>query len=299
MIRSMTGFASVSREHGAQRVGVTVKSVNHRFLDIALKASSILAPGENRLRALVQKRLTRGRVEISLMVDLDETPEREVVVDEALLDRLSAALEGARARGLVSGSFTASDILRVPQLVEIRARELAGDAQEARDAALADLAEQVLGDALEALVVMRETEGRFLAQDLAARVGTIVEIVNTLEAQSREGQAGLEARLRERLAELPSDLQGDPAAQAQEIVRFVARSDVDEELVRLRAHVEHWHALAESAEPCGRKLDFLVQEMNREINTIGSKIEGPRVSEQVISAKAELERIKEQVQNVE
>ncbi|HET9369968.1 MAG TPA: YicC/YloC family endoribonuclease [Vicinamibacterales bacterium] len=299
MIRSMTGFASVSREQPAQRISVTVKSVNHRFLDIALKSSSVLAPIENRLRALVQKRLTRGRVEIAVAVELDETPEREVVVDEALLERLSAALDGARARGLVAGSFTASDVLRVPQLVEIRARELAGEAQQARDAALGDLAEQVLGEALDALVVMRETEGRFLAQDLTARVGTIAEIVRVLEVQSREGQAGLDARLRERLAELPAELQGDPATQAQEIVRFVARSDVDEEIVRLRAHVEHWQALAASPEPCGRKLDFLVQEMNREINTVGSKIEGPRVSEQVIAAKAELERIREQVQNVE
>jgi uncharacterized protein (TIGR00255 family) len=295
----MTGFASVRREQAAQRISVTVKSVNHRFLDIALKSSSVLAPIENRLRGLVQKRLTRGRVEISIAVDLDETPEREVVVDEALLERLSAALDGARGRGLVTGSFTASDVLRVPQLIEIRARELAGDAQQAREAALGDLAEQVLGEALDALVVMRETEGRFLAQDLAARVGTIAQIVRVLEAQSCEGQAGLEARLRDRLAELPAELQGDPATQAQEIVRFVARSDVDEEIVRLRAHVEHWQALAAGPEPCGRKLDFLVQEMNREINTIGSKIEGPRVSEQVIAAKAELERIREQVQNVE
>jgi uncharacterized protein (TIGR00255 family) len=98
---------------------------------------------------------------------------------------------------------------------------------------------------------------------------------------------------------LPPDVQGDPAMTAQEIVRFVARSDVDEELVRLRSHFEHWRALADGPEPCGRKLDFLVQEMNREINTIGSKAEGTRATEIVIAAKAELERVREQVQNVE
>ena len=113
------------------------------------------------------------------------------------------------------------------------------------------------------------------------------------------GQTQREAKLRERLASLPADLQGDPSAMSQEIVRFVARSDVDEELVRLRAHFEHWNALSEGPEPCGRKLDFLVQEMNREINTIGSKAEGTRATEIVIQAKAELERVKEQVQNVE
>jgi uncharacterized protein (TIGR00255 family) len=116
---------------------------------------------------------------------------------------------------------------------------------------------------------------------------------------AREGQAALEGRLRERLAALPADLAGDPVAVAQEVVRFVSRSDIDEELVRLRSHVDHWRGLAEGAEPCGRKLDFLVQEMNREINTIGSKVEGAGGTEVVIAAKAELERIKEQVQNVE
>ena len=125
------------------------------------------------------------------------------------------------------------------------------------------------------------------------------DLVDELERLARDGQAQLEARLRERLAELPPDLAGDPAMVAQEVVRFVARSDVDEEIVRLRGHVEHWRALADGPEPCGRKLDFLVQEMNREINTIGSKVEGRARPKLVIAAKAELERIREQVQNVE
>jgi uncharacterized protein (TIGR00255 family) len=123
--------------------------------------------------------------------------------------------------------------------------------------------------------------------------------VDELERQAAAGQARLAERLRERLAELPSDLQADPAAAAQEIARFVARSDIDEELVRLRGHLEHWAALAAGADPCGRKLDFLVQEMNREVNTVGAKVEGPQVTEIVIAAKAELERIREQIQNVE
>jgi uncharacterized protein (TIGR00255 family) len=123
--------------------------------------------------------------------------------------------------------------------------------------------------------------------------------VDDLERLARDGQASLDARLRERLDALPADLRTDPAALAQEVVRFVARSDVDEEVVRMRGHLAHWRSLATSDEPCGRKLDFLVQEMNREINTIGSKVEGPRATETVIAAKAELERIREQVQNVE
>ncbi len=138
-----------------------------------------------------------------------------------------------------------------------------------------------------------------MAPILTARLATIAALVGDVEREAREGQMQLDARLRERIAALPADVQGDAALAAQEIVRFVARSDVDEELVRLRSHFEHWRSLADGPEPCGRKLDFLVQEMNREINTIGSKAEGSRATEIVIAAKAELERVREQVQNVE
>ncbi|HSF99960.1 MAG TPA: DUF1732 domain-containing protein, partial [Vicinamibacterales bacterium] len=164
---------------------------------------------------------------------------------------------------------------------------------------LATLVEAAVGEAIDAVAAMRETEGAYLASDVRARLSTLSGFVDELERLAREGQAGLEARLRERLEALPADLAAEPAAVAQEVVRFVARSDIDEEIVRMRGHFEHWRTLSEGGEPCGRKLDFLVQEMNREINTIGSKAEGPRVTEVVIAAKAELERIREQVQNVE
>jgi uncharacterized protein (TIGR00255 family) len=146
---------------------------------------------------------------------------------------------------------------------------------------------------------MRATEGRYLNTDLETRMATLAGFVAVLEREAADAQTRLETRLRERVAALPTDLQGDPAAIAQEVVRFVARSDVDEEIVRLRSHLDHWRSLADGPEACGRKLDFLVQEMNREVNTIGSKVEGTRGTEVVIAAKAELERVKEQVQNVE
>ena len=145
----------------------------------------------------------------------------------------------------------------------------------------------------------RVTTSEDVMRDIDARLATIAGFVSQVEQVSREGQQQLETRLRERLTSLPPDLQGDAAAVGQELVRFVARSDIDEELVRLRSHFEHWKELARGPEPCGRKLDFLVQEMNREINTIGSKAEGTKATEIVIAVKAELERVREQVQNVE
>jgi uncharacterized protein (TIGR00255 family) len=293
----MTGFASVSRDDGTARVGVTVKSVNHRFLDVVLKAPQVLAGLESRLRAIVGQRVARGRIEVSVALDLVEAPARDVVLDEALLERIARTMEAARAKGLVTGTISASDVVRLPQVLEIRSR--ADSAPMALPESVAGLVEAALTEAVDALVVMRETEGRFLRHDLETRLAGLATAVADVEREARAGQAAFEARLRDRLASLPSDLASDSSLLAQEVVRFVARSDIDEEIVRLRGHFDHWRALTDGPEPCGRKLDFLVQEMNREINTVGSKAEGTRAPEIVIGAKAELERVREQVQNVE
>jgi uncharacterized protein (TIGR00255 family) len=297
VIRSMTGFASVSRDLAGDKVQITMKSVNHRFLDVSVKLPPALVAIDQRVRAVVQQRLSRGRVELQIAADATAGAEREVVIDERLLEQVAAAVDSVRARGIITGSLTPSDLLRLPQVLEVRTR--AADPGGAISPTLTALVDLVLNDALDALVEMRETEGRFLAADLDGRLATMAGYVDTLERESAQAQGQLETRLRERISQLPADLHGDPAALAQEIVRFVARSDVDEEIVRLRGHLEHWQGLAAGAEACGRKLDFLLQEMNREVNTIGSKVEGARGTEVVIAAKAELERLKEQVQNVE
>jgi uncharacterized protein (TIGR00255 family) len=293
----MTGFAALSRETQTEKVSVTVKSVNHRFLDAAIKAPHALAAIDGRLRALVQQRVTRGRVELTVAAEVTTPPERDVVIDEALLEQVSAALASVRARGIVSGHLTLSDVLRLPQAFEVRTRGT--EAGAGQPPSLLALVDEVVGEALDALVTMRQTEGGFIGADLDRRLTTLAGFVDALEREAAEGQRQTEARLRERIAGLPADLQGDSSAVAQEVVRVVARSDVAEEIVRLRSHIAHWGGLAAAPEPCGRKLDFLVQEMNREINTIGSKVEGARATELVVAAKAELERIREQVQNVE
>jgi len=215
MIRSMTGFASVSREGHGARLSVTAKSVNHRFLDTQVKASQALAPIDSRLRALVQAVVTRGRVELSIGLEHTAPPPREVVLDEALLEQVAAAIDAVRAKGVVTGTLSASDALRIPQVIDIRPKVEAGGAGLAPE--LADLAIATLGDALAALVVMRETEGRFLQTDLDARLATIEALVGELESLARSGQQSLADRLRERLADLPQDLVGDPTALAQEV----------------------------------------------------------------------------------
>jgi uncharacterized protein (TIGR00255 family) len=296
VIRSMTGFASISRESDGQKVGVTAKSVNHRFLDMAIKAPSALSAIDGKLRAVVQQRLTRGRVEISINLEMPAQAEIKVTLNEAVLEQVSAAIADARQRGLVTGAFTVSDLLRMPQVLSISTDSSAS--QTIPESAL-NLVEATVADAIDALAVMRTTEGAFLRKDLEQRLQLLKGLVDLIEKEAVAAQAGLEARLRARLAELPSDLTSDATAVSQEVVRFVSRSDIDEEMTRLRGHFSHWTSLIDGPEPCGRKLDFLVQEMNREVNTVGSKAEGTRVPELVVSAKAELERVKEQVANVE
>jgi uncharacterized protein (TIGR00255 family) len=293
----MTGFAAAAQDAPHARVQVTVKSVNHRFLDVALKAPASLAAIEPRVRAVLQRRFVRGRIEIAIACEAAVRPVRDVVLDEGLLRQLAEAVDRAAGQGLVTGRLSASDVLRIPQVLEVRAA--AADATPSLPDEVADVVEAVVSEAAEALRRMRETEGRLLAADLDARLATLGEYVDRLDEAARSGQAELASRLRERLAGLAPDVAGDPAAVAQEIVRLVARSDVAEEVVRLRGHLVHWRALADGADPCGRQLDFLVQEMHREFNTLGAKAEGHRAGELVIAAKVEVERIREQVQNVE
>jgi uncharacterized protein (TIGR00255 family) len=186
-------------------------------------------------------------------------------------------------------------LLRFPQALSIRERAEA----ENEVAELGGRVEEAVAAALDELDTMRVREGGYLAKDLDARRTLLGELFARAAKAAEEGMAGLQVRLQERVRELQADALADETTIAQEIAKFVGRSDVTEEVVRFRGHLEHWRALAESSEPCGRKLDFLLQEMNREVNTLGSKAEGPAVSEVVVALKAELEKVREQVQNVE
>ena len=293
----MTGFASLTHEDERATIAVTVRAVNHRFLDLQLRVPHAFGDVEPRLRTLLQKRLSRGRVEVGISVQVRDLSVPTVELNMDVAHALSAAIEQARSQGLVSGTLSPGDLLRLPQAISVRERSIEADpALEARIAVSIEAAvEQALAD----LDGMRVREGTHLATDLDARRQTLVDLIEHLRLAADQGRNALETRLRERIDELRLELPADSAMIAQEIVRAAARSDISEEVTRFRAHLAHWRALTDTNEPCGRKLDFLLQEMNREINTIGSKADGIHVSELIINAKAELERMREQVQNVE
>jgi uncharacterized protein (TIGR00255 family) len=297
MIKSMTGFASLTHEDERATLGVTLRSVNHRFLDLQLRVPQSLAELEPRVRALLQKRLARGRVELAISVHLRNPAAPSVELNEDFANALAAAIERARERGLVSGMLTPGDLLRHPQAIAVRDRPTEPD--PVVEAQLGSSVEASIEQALADLDAMRVREGDHLRADLEARRQMLAALIERLRGAAEEGRAAVEARLHDRVAEISAELPVDQAMLAQEIVRAAARSDISEEVTRFRAHLAHWVALADGAEPCGRKLDFLLQEMNREINTIGSKADGIRISELIITAKAELEKMREQVQNVE
>ena len=297
MIKSMTGFASTTTEDDRATIGVTIRALNHRHLDLQLRVPQSLSAIEREIRTLVAARVARGRVELSLSLQLRDVPGVDVDLNEEFATALEAALTRARDRGLIIGALTPGDLLRLPQALTIRERQASADDQLMSEVMRGALA--AVDGALSDLDTMRSREGDHLRGDLDQRRVLVADLVERIAVAADDGRQAIEQRLAERVQQLRTDLQADEIAVAQEIVRTAARSDISEEVSRFRGHVAHWASLADGAEPCGRKLDFLLQEMNREVNTMGSKADGLRVSELVIAAKAELEKMREQVQNVE
>ena len=295
MIKSMTGFASVGVDHELATVGVTLRSVNHRYLDVQVRVPQVLAEQETELRGLVQSRVARGRVELAVTTRVIKPPAVEIGLNDPLVEALAVVVGRAHDRGLATGGLTSSDLLRFPQAVIVRERETDEASRRTIQRVVAEAVDRGLGE----LDEMRIREGKYLRADLDTRRALVADLVERLAVAAQTGEAGLVARLTTRVEELRGQNQVNEALVAQEVVRFAARSDVSEEVARLRGHLAHWSVLAESPDPCGRKLDFLLQEMNREVNTLGAKIEGAGVSELIVAAKAELEKLREQTQNVE
>jgi uncharacterized protein (TIGR00255 family) len=297
MIKSMTGFASLTHEDEHATVEVTLRSVNHRFLDLQIRLPHWLAAFEARVRGVLQRGLSRGRVEAAVSVQERRASAPTVELDVDFIASLATALDKARDRGLVDGPLTPADVLRIPQALAIRDRAIDTAPEEvARIGLSVEVAVELAVGELDA---MRIREGDHLRADLDGRRNALASMIARVAELADAGRRQVEARLTERVHELGLELPVDQALIAQEVVRAAGRSDISEEVTRFGAHLAHWEALSSGDEPCGRKLDFLLQEMNREVNTIGSKADGLHVSEVVINLKAELEKMREQVQNVE
>ena len=289
----MTGFGVGRATAGAEEISVELRSVNHKYCEVKPRLPRELAAFEPALVKAVKEKLTRGAVD--LVVRRERAAASSVaipMVDSALAREYQRAFsELGQALGS-SERVPLSFIAQQPGVVRLEERPVdPHESQRALDAAL--------GQALEALVAMRTTEGASIAADFAARLRKVEKTLDELAAFAPRAVDEYQVRLEERIAELTRDVAVDPQRLVQEVAIFAERTDVAEEITRLRSHLAQFRALLNAPEPSGRRMDFLVQEMHREVNTTGSKSQHAEISARVVSMKAEVERIREQVQNVE
>jgi uncharacterized protein (TIGR00255 family) len=293
-MKSMTGYARASASNDAYEVTAEIRSVNHRYLEVRMKAQGGggLPWYDKELRDRVGAALSRGKVDVSLLVKPLAESAYELEVDRVLMADFVRLSRSLASECTVPGDLTLSDLAGFSPAFQVRERTLSDDSK--LEAAL----ERALASAIESLETMRAAEGREIASDLASRVQSIDSLLAGIETRSEETRAQKRAELEAKVGELLGAA-AEPGAIAFEVARLVERADVAEEITRLRSHITLWQATVSAAEPCGKKLDFIVQEMNREVNTIGSKCQDARITESVIAMKSELERVREQVQNVE
>ncbi|HLE78407.1 MAG TPA: YicC/YloC family endoribonuclease [bacterium] len=293
MVRSMTGFGSASVPTTAGRFAVEIRSVNHRFSEIVVRLPRDLAPLEEQVRAAVQGRVLRGRVEVSVVREDRGVRARTIRPDTEAAAAYAQALKDVAGALGMSGDITLAQVAAFPDVIKVE------EPKEEVDRLWPQL-QPAVESAVDALTALRDAEGRRLAADLLARLGRIRDLTEVVAARSPAAVSDYAARLRARVGELLGDVPVDEQRLAAEIVIFAERSDVTEELTRLRSHAEQFALdLAATDGALGRKLEFLLQEMGREANTIGAKANDMEISRTIIAVKGELESLREQVQNIE
>lgn len=292
MANSMTGFGRASLLRDGRELMVELKSVNHRYLDLGFRMPRHISFLEDEIRRLLSLKLTRGHVDVYVSYRNTREDSKTVTVDETLMGAYLTAAASCAERYGIKNDLTISAALRLPEVTDVV------NAEEDRPALVALLGD-VLDIACGELIEMRRIEGERLCRDLLARLDTILSLRERIAERAPSVVEDYRAKLNERIAAvlLPDEI--DAARLATEVALFADRANIDEELVRLGSHISAARELLSSADAVGRRLDFIVQEMNREFNTIGSKANDKTITALVIDGKAELEKIREQVQNLE
>ena len=291
----MTGFGRARGPVGDDWAGeVVVRSVNGRFLDLTVKTKDSEASLEPHVRKVFSRDLHRGKVDVALRLKRTAPAAAEVRVDEGLLEALLARLAGLSGKYPIEGRLTARDLLAVPQVLTVESAE---EAFSAEDVAAV---EALATEAVRSLIAMREAEGRAIGADLSARIEFLRNKTGLLETRRADIARQLAATIQERVRALFADVSLEPGRLEQEAALLADRADVAEELQRLRGHLDQFAGLiAKPPDGVGKRLDFLTQEILRELNTLGSKSRDLASTREVLEMKAETEKIREQVQNVE
>lgn len=287
----MTGFGRAKSAQNNFQITVEMKSVNHRFLETNIRLPKHMMIFEDKIRKLIGEHIRRGRIEVSILIEGEGLLERKLRVDWSLLMQYKGIMEEAASKFQLQNSITVHQLLAMPEVTTIEEIEKIDDAFEAS-------LYEAIGDAVSALKQMRDREGKQLHNDMAQLVDKIEESVQMISPYTSVIVQKYRERIEAKIKELYSQ-ELDEQRLLTEVTLFADRCDIHEELVRLHSHIEQFREGLMSIEPVGRKLDFIVQEMHREINTIGSKANDATISKYVIAMKNNLEKIREQVQNIE
>lgn len=292
MIRSMTGYGSAKGSVNGLEITVELKSVNNRYLDTSVRLPRSFLFAEEAVKAAVQRHISRGKVDVFVSVDSSEAGDVTVKVNEALLKSYVDALKHIAEEYSLQDDVTASNLGRFPDVLSVEKKEMDADAISA---CIAEVAERALSD----FDQMREREGEKLRDDVLSRLGTIESFVAKVEEESPKTVAEYRARLEAKMAEVLNGAGIDENRILAEAAIFADHIAVDEETVRLRSHMAQLRTMMNGGSPVGRKTDFLIQEFNREANTIGSKCQNSEIAHVVVDLKSEIEKIREQIQNIE
>ena len=292
MVKSMTGYGRSREMLHMRDITVEVRSVNNRYLDCTVKMPRAYIFSEDAIKGMVQKRISRGKVDVFVTIDTSAADVSVVAVNEPLAKSYYQALTQLKNTFSLEGEITAATLAKFPDVLTVT------KAEEDVETVSADIC-QVLESALDAYDAMRAVEGQKLAEDIGGRVATIEAVVGKVEERSPQTVAAYRERLENKMREVLQSTTIDESRILTEAAIFADKVAVDEETVRLRSHIAQLRDMLQSGDPVGRKLDFLIQEVNRECNTIGSKCNDLAIAQDVVNMKAEVEKIREQIQNIE
>lgn len=292
MIKSMTGFGRASGANNGFEVTVELRSVNHRYFEFTSRMPRSFQFAEEKLKALCQQSISRGKVEASVFIEDTNENSTEVEINRQYADAYIKALKTLSKEYKLKNDVKASSFIGNSDIFKLRRKDV--DEKQVLEAVL-----PVAEEAIKSFIAMRETEGERLKADISSRAEAILSKVALIEERSPETVKAYRERLENKIKELLDDAKVDEQRLITETAIFADKVAVDEETVRLRSHIKQLFSLLEENGPVGKKLDFIVQEMNRETNTIGSKCQDVDIAHIVVDIKSEIEKIREQVQNIE
>lgn len=292
MINSMTGFGRFEGQINGRTITLEIKSVNHRYMEFSCRVTRGYAFLEDKLKTYISQRVSRGKIDMFVSITEPEDTPTDVVINHNLAAGYINALKELEENYGVSSNVTAYDVGRYPDVLTVH------KAPEDEDTVWADV-QTAVDSALEGFMAMRKAEGERLKADVLSRAETIMQLVSEIEKRSPETLSEYQSRLREKIEELLGSKDYDEQRIITEVAIFADKIAVDEETVRLRSHFDQLNVYLNEDKPVGRSIDFLIQEMNREANTIGSKVKDAQIAQMVVRIKNEIEKIREQIQNIE